>query len=152
MSGEIGFRPSSSDSPRRNIVYPGFSTGKITKKGRIKTLWEYGVGQNLVPAGLCGAYSISDWYEISGKGGIGIPGATYVNTTGKFSGWSGHDIRNPQTPYQFNRGTDSDPEFVTFIYDILSGADGTTPPGGHLWVPCPQDSVLLYYDIVLPTK
>lgn len=134
----------------RGTTIPANFSGNIKKRGSIKTLWKYGVGQNLVPAGLCGSYSLSDWYEISGSMSIGIPGAKYQNTTGEFSGWSGQNLGNPQTPYQFNRGTEAEPEFVTFIYDIRSGGNGTTPPGGHLWVPCNQDEVKLYCDVVIP--
>lgn len=125
-------------------------TGNIKKRGRIKTLFNYGEGQNLVPAGLCGAYSISDWYEVSGNVEFSFPGATYENTVGEYSGWSGRNIGNPQTPYQFNRGTEDAPEYVTFIYDIRSGADGTTPPGGHLWVPFNDNEVKLYCIMTLP--
>lgn len=134
----------------RGATIPLSCTGNITKKGTIKTLWKYGVGQNLVPAGLCGAYSVSEWYEVSGHVKLEIPGVTYRNVTGEFSGWSGRNIENPQTPFQANRGTETEPDFVTFIYDIRSGADGTTPPGGHLWVPVSQDKVTLYCDAVLP--
>ncbi len=134
----------------RGTTIPLNFSGNITKRGTIKTLWKYGEGQNLVPAGLCGSYSISDWYEVSGTISVGFAGATYISTTGEYSGWSGKNIGNTQTPYQANRGTETEPEFYTFIYDIRSGGDGTTPPGGHLWVPCSQEEVKLYCDVVIP--
>ena len=34
--------------------------GKITNMGKIKTLWKYGVGENLVPQVFCGTNVMSD--------------------------------------------------------------------------------------------
>ena len=154
-SAEIHFKPKISmsmgmDALTRGMTIPLSFTGNITKRGQIKTLWKYGVGQNLVPAGLCGAYNISDWYEVSGHVTVDAPGVTYRSVTGEFSGWSGRNLENPQTPFQTNKGTETEPDFVTFLYDIRSGADGTTPPGGHLWVPVTQDKVTLYCEVVFP--
>ena len=36
ISGEIGFKSAESKAVRRKVILPGFSTGKITKKGSIK--------------------------------------------------------------------------------------------------------------------
>ena len=152
-SAEIHFTTKISMSMNLDFLAPGTTvpisaTGNIKKLGKIRTLWKYGVEQNSVPAELCGTYSLSDCYELRGHVTIGLPGMTYRNLIGEFSGWSEQNIENPQTPFQMNKGTETEPDFVTYIYDIRSGSDGTAPPGGHLWLPAAQDIVAIYSEAV----
>lgn len=127
-------------------------TGRLTKCGLKKTLWEHGVGQNRVPAKLCGKYTFSDLYEISCSLFMNIPGIKYQSVAKDGVGWSPLTLNNPQTPYQFNRGTDIEPEFVTYIYDIRSSENESPIPTNHLWLPFQKDNqqIKLYGDITFP--
>lgn len=127
-------------------------TGRLTKCGLKKTLWKNGVGQDLVPSKLCGKYTYSDQYEISCSPYINIPGIKYQSVVDEGVGWSQLTLDNPQTPYQFNRGTDTEPEFVTYIYDIRSSENESPTPTNHLWLPFQKDNqqVKLYGDITFP--
>ncbi|MDE6792178.1 MAG: hypothetical protein K2J48_03750 [Muribaculaceae bacterium] len=125
--------------------------GTITNLGNKKTLWKYGVGENLVPKYLCGTNlgqaTISTMYKISVRYDLNND-YMIKGFTGEKSGWNGVLLNNSQEKYQGNTGNTDYIEYYTFVYDIISTLDGYTPPGGHYWVPVEQNEARIYAKIV----
>lgn len=133
---------------RSSVITP--VQGTITNLGNQKTLWKYGVGENLVPRYLCGGtfneMTISTVYKIAVRYDL-TDDFMVKGYTGEKSGWSGKYLNNPQTKYQGTSGDDTYIEFYTFVYDIISTVQGYTPPGGHLWVPFKESEARIYVKI-----
>lgn len=133
---------------RSSVITP--VQGTITNLGNQKTLWKYGVGENLVPRSLCGStfneMTISTVYKISVRYDL-TDDFMVKGYTGDYSGWNGKYLYNPQTKYQGTNGDNTYVEFYTYVYDIISTLQGYTPPGGHLWVPVKESEAKIYVKI-----
>lgn len=133
---------------RSSVITP--VQGTVKNLGNQKTLWKYGVGENLVPRYLCGAtfneMTVSTLYRISVRYDL-TDDFMVKGFTGDYSGWNGTYIYNPQTKYQGTYGDNTYIEFYTFVYDIISTVQGYTPPGGHLWVPFKESEAKIYVKI-----
>lgn len=126
-------------------------TGTITNTGNHKVVFKYGSGQNLVPSYLCGTgignATISTVYQI--KASIKLTDNMFAKgIEGEYSGWKEVFIVNTQEQYQYVRGTNEEPIYMTFCYHILSTFDGWTLPNGGLEVPYPKEQIRLYAQIV----
>lgn len=97
--------------------------GTVTKLENQKTVWKYGVGENLVPYVFCGtSYSdmtISEIWRLSLT--IDLTNENYAvrGFVGEWSGWEGSNRNNPQTRYQGNGGTADKPMFTTYIWRVV---------------------------------
>ncbi|MFZ1237182.1 MAG: hypothetical protein WAR39_09340 [Prevotella sp.] len=120
--------------------------GTVTNLGNQKTLFRYGVGENIVPQYYCGnnlnymtisnVYKVSVRYELNDN--YEVKGYTGDNT-----GWNGTYINNPQTRWQGKKGDTSYTEFYTFVYDIKSTLQGYSA-GDHCWLPVNVSDVRIY--------
>lgn len=145
-TGDIG----GGDTADLDIYIPTVCT--VTNMGNQRTLWKYGVGENLVPDYLCGTslndMTISTLYKYSVK--YYIEGDyTLKGLTGPKSGWDRIFINNSQEKKQY--GFDNTPEgymeYYTYVYDIITSIKGYTIPNGHCWVPCNTDEVAVYIKV-----
>lgn len=103
--------------------------GKITNMGNKKTLWKYGVGENLVPQVFCGTnimtdLTISELWKISVTVDLTNENYAVRGFIGEKSGWSDKNINNPQTRAQLPGGTVDNPEFHTYVWKIISDING----------------------------
>ena len=103
--------------------------GKITYMGKIKTLWKYGVGENLVPQVFCGTnvmsdLTISELWKISVSVDLTNENYAVRGFVGEKSGWNAKNINNPQTRDQLPGGTVDKPEFYTYVWKIISDING----------------------------
>lgn len=120
--------------------------GKITNLGNKKTLYKYGVGENLVPSYYCGSNmnyaTISTVYEVSVSYDLN-DNFEVKGFIGEKSGWNGTYIKNPQTKWQVKRGDTNYTELYTYVYDIKSTIQGYSA-GEHCWIPTNVNDVRIY--------
>lgn len=137
-----------SSKKTRGVITPVIGT--ITNLGNNKTMWVYGLGENLVPRYYCGTdlrdMTISACYKVSVRYDLN---EDYVvkGYTGKKSGWSGAYVKNKQEKWQGQKGDTSYQEFYTYAYNILSKVSGVHT-GKDCWVPCQVDSIRIYVKIM----
>ncbi len=120
--------------------------GTVTNLGNKTTLFNYGVGENLVPYYYCGStlnyatistvYKVSYTYELNDNYAV-------RGYTGEYSGWNGTRIPNPQVRWQGENGDTEHIEFYTYVYDIKSTIQGYSA-GEHCWVPVNTNDVRIY--------
>lgn len=124
--------------------------GTITNLGNKKTLFKYGVGENLVPSYYCGSnvyhMTISTVYKVSVRYDLN-DNYDVKGIIGEKSGWNGKYIDNPQIRWQGKDGDTNYTELFTFIYDIKSTLQGYSA-GEHCWVPLNVNDVRIYARIL----
>lgn len=109
--------------------------GTITKLANQTTRWKYGVGENKVPVVFCGNYTISEVWRVSLIMNLGSEDIGYRGSTGEWSGWTGRNTDNTQLKYQGLAGTNSSPEFFTFIWRVVSDMSGKNYGYTRCYVP-----------------
>lgn len=137
-----------SSKKTRGVITPVIGT--ITNLGNKKTLWVYGLGDNLVPRYYCGTdmrdMTISTCYKVSVRYDLNDD---YVvkGYTGEKSGWEAVYVKNKQEKWQGQKGDTSYQEFYTYAFNIKAKASGVNT-GKDCWVPCQVDSIRIYVRIM----
>lgn len=124
--------------------------GTITNLGNQKTLFKYGVGENLVPSYYCGPnynyMTISTVYQISVRYDLN-DNYEVKGFIGEKSGWDNTYYNNSQNRWQGKRGDTNYTELYTYVYDIKSTLQGYSA-GEHCWVPVNVNDVRIYAKIL----
>lgn len=125
--------------------------GTITKKDNVKTVWKYGVGENLVPSVFCGNVwtdaTISEIWEVALT--IDLTNEDYAvrGFSGELSGWDGILFKNSQEKWQGQRGEENNVTFYTYIYKIVSDLSGRNYGYTDLYVPMKTEQARIYVRI-----
>lgn len=127
----------------RSSIIP--MVGKITKLGNQKINFKYNSGENLVPRYFTGSrqLTICEVWEISMKIDLPDESVSVRGFKGEFTGWKLQYLGNPQERAQINGGTDSSPEFKTYVYKLISDPYGANL-GRDLYLPIKPEEARIY--------
>lgn len=119
--------------------------GTITDLGNKKVNFKSNSGENLVPSYFTGSrqLTICRVWKISVKIDLPDESVSVRGFKGEFTGWKLQYSGNTQERAQIIGGTDSNPEFSTYVYKLISDISGVNL-GRDLYLPVKPEEARIY--------